>query len=159
MSKKNTYWTEEEIDTLRKTYPDFGMRGALLALPKRSRTAVESKVRDLKLRAKKPRHHYVEGRKDQWTLEEIKILKDNFKNVGPIRMQILLPNRSGAAISRMAYKFKLKVSRVKELRQGEKIKEQDDSFARLSIKRHKSIGQWKADIPAIRSVFDLGMSA
>lgn len=157
MSKKSTpgAWTSEEVAALRSTYPDFGMRGALLALPARTKVAIESKCRDLQIRASKPRQFYVEGRKDQWTIEEIKILKANFPKVGPSRMCRLLPKRSEAAIARMAYKFKLKLVKMKDLRPGEEPNEQDDPFARKSIHVHKQAGQWKADIPAIRSVFDL----
>lgn len=161
MSKKTkpTAWTDREIELLRGTYPDFGMRGALLALPSRTKVAIESKCRELQIRANRPRQSYVQSRKDQWTREEIKILKENFPKVGPSKMTRLLIGRSEAAIARMAYKFNLKLVKMKDLRSDEEAKEQDEPFARKSIQVLKRTGSWKAEIPAIRSVFDLAGAA
>lgn len=156
---KSAAWTDKEIEILNSTYPDFGMRGALLALPNRTKVAIESKCRDLQIRANRPRQSYVLSRKDQWTSEEMKILRENFPKVGPSKMMRLLPGRSEAAIAKMAYKFNLKLVKMKDLRPGEESKEQDDPFARKSIQVLKRAGSWKADIPAIRSVFDLAEAA
>lgn len=85
-------WTDEENALLAKVYPTIKNAKLLTLFPKRSKQAIITHAtRDLQLR-----------KIGMWTETEIKILKQNFAELGLEGIAKLLPNRTSTAISSKA---------------------------------------------------------
>ena len=88
-------WNMEEISYLSKNYTKFGTSKCAEVL-KRSRSAVSTQARKMKLPAK--------GRK--WTEKDTSILIDRYAELGSIKLGILL-DRTPGAIRRLASELKI----------------------------------------------------
>lgn len=101
-------YTEEDIDFLKIYYPIGDWDKIFERFPNISKQSIFSKMSKLKIsynNKKFKNNENYKNKKQKWTNEEIKIIKDNYSNYNIDYVQSLLPNRSKNAIVLMANKI------------------------------------------------------
>lgn len=90
-------WLPKEDNLLRKKYRKLGPTECFKLLPKRTRESIQSRARHLGLT--------IEGRRcgqnikpNSWTDEELEVVRNNYKDIGPKELHKLLPKRTPIAI-------------------------------------------------------------
>lgn len=162
MSKKSTpgAWTPEEIAILIKTYPAKGTDACLALLPGRTKAAIatRAKKQNIRLNSESMRNVRVAASLKgaatirRWDEELDKRLAEVYTKHGTLAACKALPWFNKRAIKNRAYQLGLRVNKCLF---SAPIEVPDDWFELQPIKRTSPAGSWKADIPAIRSVFDL----
>lgn len=153
-------WTEAEMDVIRKHYAKGGSGRCHFYLPDRNEESIRCKAKEMGIRRNRECGKK-RGMHGKWSDQEIQIMKDFYPSLDPYKLREMLPNRSIAAIYRQAQLMGLK--RIEKFRirvkppKVEKVDEVDTGL--LMTQRRVKAGEWKADIPAVRSVFDLAVAA
>lgn len=90
-------WTEEEDNLVRDNYAKMGVKMMKL-LPNRSRVAIRFRARQLGIAFDKSQSKWT----DEWSNEELHIMKENYARIGPTAVLKLLPKRSKDAVNHQA---------------------------------------------------------
>ena len=164
MKKPKNIWTPAEIKILCTVYAEQGGDEAIKHLPGRTKQAIYTKVHDLGIKFRMP----VEKREPTrtihvWTSPEIGWLKGNYASLGPSLWAVHLDMTKKAVVSKAA-RLSLRFAKCGRKKLPPKpapivFKVGPDISGQMIQKRTAS-GSWKADnVPAIRSVFDMGVCA
>ena len=153
-------WTQQEIDILIKTYPSKGMDACLALLPGRTKTAIatRAKKQNIRLNSESMRKVRVAASLKgaatvrRWDESLDRRLAEVYTKHGTLAACKALPGFNKRAIKNRAHQLGLRVNKCLF---SEPIEVPEDWFELEPIKRTTPAGSWKADIPAIRSVFDL----
>lgn len=86
---ENKFWTDEEIEILKKNYSVLGAKGCKDLLPNRSDASIRGKAKVLK----PEKNGCIVEKATLWTEEEVEILKKYYPILGVKACKKLLPNR------------------------------------------------------------------
>ena len=101
-------YTKEDIEFLKMYYPIGDWNKIFERFPNASKQSIFSKMSKLKIHYNNKsfkNNDNFKNKKQKWTEEEIKIIKENYSLYDIDRVQLLLPNRSKNAIIIMANKL------------------------------------------------------
>lgn len=102
-------WSQQELDHVRRLYPDYAWSGIIPALPKRSKAAIRCKVFELGLKRKW-------ASRTPWTGAEIAILRKLYPNAPWSQICKAIPRHPKPAIGKMA--TSLKIGRDRAMKQS-----------------------------------------
>lgn len=166
MSKKSTpgAWTPEEIAILIKTYPAKGMDACLALLPGRTKAAIatRAKKQNIRLNSESMRSVRVAASLKGaatiriWTDEMDAQLSRVYPSRGIVAACEAFPGLNKKSIKNRANQLKLKVVKSQF---SQPIEVPPEWFEMQPVHRLTPAGQWRAEIPAMRSVFDLAEAA
>lgn len=98
VKKENYFWSDDEVNLLKNHYNDWTINKLFTCMNKRhSKKAITNKAIKLGLTTSQ-----------EWTENELYILKENYSNVTKEEMNVLLPQRSEASIALKAQKLGIK---------------------------------------------------
>lgn len=153
-------WSSEEDALLVSLYPTKGMDACLAAIPNRSNGAIQTRAK--KLGVKLSPEMIMKIRKEaaykgtavitRWDEEFDARLREVYTRYGTLAACRALPQFNKKAIKNRAYHLGLKVMRGQF---GELTDIPEDWEEQMPVKRVVPVGAWVADVPPIRSVFDL----
>jgi DNA-binding CsgD family transcriptional regulator len=150
-------WTSNEIAILKSIYVENGSTEALKHLPGRSLTALYAKTHELGITCKKRKVNKSDMNSGKtWKASEIRALRNLYPSQGPKGCAKLLGRSYKSVLHRAALEGVRYCGAVIRTTREIPQEELDPPI----VKKIVSVGSWKTDnVPAIRSVFDMGVCA
>lgn len=166
MSKKpKNFWTPAEIEILCTVYAEHGGDEAIKHLPGRTKLSMYTKTHSLGIVFRKPAEKREPTRVLHiWTFPEVAWLKANYRQLGPDACACHLDMTKRAVISK-ACRMGLRFSsggrkKIEQKVVAPVVRGVGPELSGDMLQKRTASGSWKADnVPAIRSVFDMGVCA
>lgn len=164
MKKPKNIWTPAEIEILCSVYAEQGGDEAIKHLPGRTKLSMYTKTHALGIVCRKPAEKREPTRTIHvWTSPEIEWLKENYASLGPSLCAVHLDMTKKAVVSK-ASRLSLRFAKCGRKKLPPKpapiVFKVGPDISGQMIQKHTASGLWKADnVPAIRSVFDMGACA
>lgn len=152
-------WSEDEIAILMSTYPSKGMDACMALLPGRTKEAIATRAKkhglkishSLMTQIRKAASLKGASSYRKWNPELDRLLTEIYTKSGTMAASRAL-GFDKKAIKNRAMQLGL---RVEKRMFAEPIEAPPDWFECEPIQSHAPAGTWRAEIPAVRSVFDL----
>lgn len=154
-----TAWTDADVERLRKALRDGGFAQALIEFHgERSHESLRTKINRLGMSTK-----VIKRSNRPWAASEDKFLMANGGVKGIAWCVAQMPTRSKRGVEQR-YEKLMQIASVGgkraylEVRKAKAAEDEAavEAFCRPPVQIRKAQGEWKAEVPALRSVFDLG---